>query len=110
MSRPTAKYYAPGMRGTMRILSMRLSISSTPVPAIAKITCGPSATPRTVCSEAQMAFASTRMALMTSMSYIYLPGASVCCSATVGAFYKVPVTSTGKRNLVACVPVKFFPN
>ena len=44
------------------------------------------------------------------MSYIYSPGTSGCYSATAGAFCKVPVTSTGKRNLVAYVPARFFPN
>ena len=80
------------------------------MPAIAEITLAPSATPRPVCSDADTVFVSARTAPMTSMSYIYSPGASGYYSATVGAFYKVPVTSTGRRNLVAYVPARFFPN
>ena len=63
-----------------------------------------------MCGDTHTAFASARMAPTTSMSCIYSPGASGYYSATVGTFYKVPVTSTGKRNLVAYVPARFFPN
>ena len=77
---------------------------------MAKITHALSITLCLVCSDAQTAFASAKTALTTSMSCIYSPYTSGCQAATASMFYKVPVTSTGKWNLVARMPAKPYPN
>ena len=106
---PTFKYYKPGPRGTMRSFSTRFDMASTFVNVATEVTVAPLATPRPAYTAAHTALATFSTAPTTYTSTSCIASSGYYCT-TAGTPISCPMTYTGRRNFVACVPASSLPS